>query len=360
MEPEILNWPNEGIRWLAGGFCRRIARYLHVDNWAGWTRSAERACSTLTADDVDLILATGSPFASFGLAKRLSDRLGRPYVLDYRDPWSGNPHSTAEQQTDKRTLGVSRHAAIVGKEAQLLAGSAAVTIVSPSWGLALAERFGLDGKLHVLTNGYDPRELENVQPYDFGHFAIVYTGSFYPPKRVITPVMSALSLLKKSGEASSQWCFHYYGKDEAHVRNEAQQADVLERVVIHGTAPRKEALSAVRGAGVSVVISTVQESDLPEDQGIVPGKVFETMGLGRPTLVVAPAGSDVGTIAEAGGCARRYSGSDVHGIASFIMKTMREGTPSVLNRETYSWTTIAKQLDRILRVAADHNVNSGV
>jgi glycosyltransferase involved in cell wall biosynthesis len=153
----------------------------------------------LTAKEVDVILATGSPFASFRLAKRLSDRLGCPYVLDYRDPWSGNPHVVKAGR--KSTI---------KEEARLLKDAAAVTIVSRSWALALDRRFNLGKKLHVVANGFDPEELADVEPYDFGHFAIVYAGGFYPPKRVISPVMAALRLVKET-LVSTEWYFHYYG-----------------------------------------------------------------------------------------------------------------------------------------------------
>src|SRR5262249_19872919 len=92
LSPGQWNCWNEGLGWFAGGICRRIARYVGVDDEIGWIGAAKQACSILTADDVDVILATGSPFVAFRLAKSLSDRLGRPYVLDYRDPWSENPH----------------------------------------------------------------------------------------------------------------------------------------------------------------------------------------------------------------------------------------------------------------------------
>ena len=87
--PDQLNCWNQGLGWFAGGVCRRITRRLSIDSGVGWVKAVERACSTLTAKDVDVILASGSPFSAFKLAKRLSDRLGRPYVLDYRDPWTG-------------------------------------------------------------------------------------------------------------------------------------------------------------------------------------------------------------------------------------------------------------------------------
>src|SRR5437867_4334315 len=148
LAPDSLRCRNQGLSWVIGGVCRTTVRRLGIDYGIGWIRAAESACSTLTSGSVDIILATGPPFAAFTLAKRLSDRLGCPYVLDYRDPWTGNPHTDPPVRP-----------AIAAKEARLLAGCAAVTIVSPSWGMTMESRFSISSKLHVITNGYDAEEL---------------------------------------------------------------------------------------------------------------------------------------------------------------------------------------------------------
>src|SRR5262245_5962212 len=93
LQPDSLKCWNKNIGWLAGGACRKIARHFNVDSGVGWIKAAERACAKLRPVDVDVILASGPPFAAFSLAKRLADRLGRPYVLDYRDTWTVDPHS---------------------------------------------------------------------------------------------------------------------------------------------------------------------------------------------------------------------------------------------------------------------------
>jgi glycosyltransferase involved in cell wall biosynthesis len=293
----------------------------------------------LTAEDVDIVLATGMPFAAFKLAKRLSDRLGRPYILDYRDPWTGNPHRTGPARPST-----------IREEAKLLDGCAAVTIVARSWALDMDRRFGLGPKVHVVTNGYDPEELASVRPYDFGHFAIVYTGSFYPPKRVISPVMAALKCLKETPkDKTGEWYFHYYGEHEDHAREEAKRFGVMEQVILHGRVPRNEALSAVRGAGVAVVISSVVEEVAIEDKGIVPAKVFEALGMGTPILLVAPPGSDIEAIIEATGVGGRCAGSDIDSIVSFLVDAMHCQVPESKDREVYAWTNIVKKLDAILR-----------
>ena len=343
LSPDQWNSWNEGLGWVAGGICRRIARCLRIDDEIGWIKPVKDHCAKLTPDDVDVILATGSPFLAFGLAKSISDRLGRPYVLDYRDPWTENPHGDGDAATRPTK-------ASIRKEARLIAGCAAVTVVSRSWGSAMGRRFNLGPKLSVITNGYDREELAEVEPYSFGHSAIVYTGGFYPPKRVITPVMAALKILKETASADNDgWYFHYYGDSETHIREEADRYGVTEQVVLHGRVPRTEALSAVRGANVTVVISTVFAEDTFADNGIVPGKLFEPLGLGTPILVIAPLGSDAMEIISKTGMGRAFVGTDIGGIVRFLASMARPRHKRIPPTVTYSWPDLATKFDRILR-----------
>jgi glycosyltransferase involved in cell wall biosynthesis len=219
-------------------------------------------------------------------------------------------------------------------------------------------QYALGARLHVIPNGFDPDELSNVQPHDFGHFAIVYAGRFYPPKRVVSPMMAALGRLLVSPGVQPDWSFHYYGGQGSYVREEAMRFGVMNRVRIHGNVSRGEALSAVRGAALAVIVSSVAETAAMEDNGMVPAKVYETIGLGCPMIVIAPAGSDVAAVAEASGCAGRFTASDIDGIASFIARSMRERAPERRNGDMYSWVTIARRLDSVLRDAACRSVSA--
>src|SRR5215831_13239370 len=180
---------NEGLGWFLTGTCRRIARSLGVDDGIGWIRAAERTCRTLNPSDVDLILSSGPPFAAFMLAERLANMLSRPYVLDYRDLW-----------TESRRTALSLPSMANRIEARLVTGAAAVTAVFPSLAASLDSRFGIGPKLRVVTNGYDSEDLRAVKRLSFDHFAIVYAGIFYPPERIITPVLQALKRVDSSGQ----------------------------------------------------------------------------------------------------------------------------------------------------------------
>jgi glycosyltransferase involved in cell wall biosynthesis len=343
LRPQSLICWDRGLGWILGGCCRRVAQWLQVDKGVGWVKAAESACASLTPDDVDVILVTGSPFSSFKLAKRLSDRIQRPYVLDYRDPWTEKTHTLTRARLR-----------VIKEEKRLLADCAAALIVSHSWAKRMDDRFGIGAKVHVITNGYDAEEMATIKPHDFGHFAIVYTGSLYPPKRVITPLMAALKGVKEITQRNSrEWRFHYYGKQENHVREEAGKYGVLDRVVLHGKVPRAEALSAVRGAAIAVVITSIEDRITDRIAGMIPAKLFEILGLQTAALIVGPPGGDIDAIADTTSQAHRFEASDLDGMKSFILRAMSSGVSESTNTKCYAWDILIEKVNDILREVAD-------
>lgn len=339
--PQHLKCWHQGVGWVAGGVCRTIARHLGIDMNIGWLKEAERACSSLSPKDVDVILVSGPPLTGFRLARRLSARLGRPYVLDYRDPL-----------TQHRFVDRLPRPATVREEASLLQGCAAVTIVSPSWAEDLDQRYGVGEKVHVVTNGYDPDEMAAVKPYDFRHCAFVFTGNFFPPKISISPFLAALKSLKEfPNEVNNEWYFHYYGVQEDYVRRQAAHYGLTDRIVVHGRVPRREALSAVKGANLALVISSVYEQSQLIDKGTIPGKIFEAIGLGTPVLLIASPGSDATALLAPTGLGKSFTGPDTQGMVSFLKDVVRGRAPQRKNIENYSWTTLSKKLDAVLRNA---------
>lgn len=341
LAPETLNCPNRGVHRVIGGAGRLLARRLGMERGFGWAPAAETACAHLRREDVDVILASGTPFSAFRVARRLSERLKRPYVLDYRDPWTGNPHNSKLPAYVRRL------------EGRLLSKASAVTIVSPSWARNLQKSFGLATKLRVISNGYDPGELTGIGAMRFDHFAIVYSGNFYPPKRVITPVMAALRRLKNgSGQSTPPWFFHYFGKQKGHVQAEAEKYGVSDQVIFHGWVPREEALSAIRGADLVVVITTVEASGSDSENGVVTGKIFEPLGLGTPILLIAPPESDAVHIAKISNLACRFSGTDVDGIATFLASSLKFSRSALRDNDSYSWSSLSGEFDVLLRRVA--------
>jgi hypothetical protein len=136
--------------------------------------------------------------------------------------------------------------------------------------------------------------------------------------------------------------------------------------------PRSEALAAIRGAGVNVVITSVQDetADVHKaivmgklyGKAIVTGKLFDALGLGAPTLIVGPRGGDADTIIETTGLAHIIAAKEVDKIALFIEKAMAGQTPPPKNPQAYAWPNLIKKLDIVLRnsIASSPRKVSGI
>jgi glycosyltransferase involved in cell wall biosynthesis len=336
LQPTIFRFRDDGLGKLYGGLARVVARRLRIDRAQGWIKPAEQACRSLSRNDFDVILATGRPFVAFELAQRLAKKFGRPYVLDYRDPWTTpSPHPWPTR--------------IVRREETLMKDAAAAITVSGTWAKTMQDRFNLENKIHVITNGYDPEEIDGIAPHRFDHFAIVYAGRFYLPRRVITPLMAALSRLKGH---NPQWYFHYYGREQSHVAEEAAKYGLTDRVVQHGYVPRNECLSAIRGASLSVVLNPVKADATARDLGWIPAKLFELLALRAPTLFIGATEGDAAKIVEQTGGNGVFSAQDVSGIAAFLSGRMHNKSISISTCDAYAWPNLVTELDRVLRVSA--------
>jgi hypothetical protein len=105
----------------------------------------------------------------------------------------------------------------------------------------------------------------------------------------------------------------------------------------------------MRGANVGVVISSVHEYSSVKMQGWIPAKLYENIGLGSSTLLIAPPGTDVEHVAQTVGFARRFGGSDIEGIAIFIDQLMSGLKLEQRNLGIFDWNSIGALLDRHLR-----------
>jgi glycosyltransferase involved in cell wall biosynthesis len=334
LSPVYLRTPDTTLTRFAGGLLRRTAAAIDVEPEIGWMRGATTAARNVLKTGVDVVLASGSPFGSFDVAATTAREAGVPYVLDYRDLWSGNPCRRAISGRQKR------------REAGLVSGAAAVFVVSDSLGQALRAMFGAD-RIEVVTNGFDPEEMKAVRPRVYDHPAIVYAGTFYPP-RDAEPIMRALAVLRaRNGIAS--WRFHYFGPDEAHVRDAAQRCAVQDLVLFHGNVPRSQALEAIAGARLSVVMTTAASVASLEEQGIVTGKIFEAIGCSVPVLAVAPAGTDIERVVARAGAGVAISAADTEDLADALHAVVSGNRPHFQGRDGFAWPLIGERVDEVLR-----------
>lgn len=129
-------------------FRRRTRKGFPEDFHAAWLAPASAAAQKVHAEHpVDLVMASASPYVSFGVAQSLA---GVPFVLDYRDAWAFNTITGAQDFAVDSELGKI--------ESDYLRDAAQVWFVNEQIHSEYALRYPFaTEKMRVVANGFDPQ-----------------------------------------------------------------------------------------------------------------------------------------------------------------------------------------------------------
>ena len=277
------------INWLKRAVVKAARSALIPDAQVLWQPGATLALRRRLADvGDDVVWITGPPFSSFMLAP-LAHGSGAAVVLDYRDEWK-----TLRETYEMSSPLVARAGAAL--ERRLLGFADAITTATPAFRDALlAEHAFLDpNRVFVVPNGFDPDDYPDdlaTPPED--EFVITYAGT------VLTvtspgPFLDAVrTVSERRPELATRMRIRFIGRIVATEEHHFKDAEAL-GVERHGYMDKAELAHELGASHINLCLL----SDHPDCARIYPGKIFELMHLGRPTLTVAPPGALTELIAE--------------------------------------------------------------
>lgn len=326
----------------------RLREWLLVpDDHAGWIPFAV-AAALRHLRGVDAILTTSPPASAHlaGMAAALAAR--RPWVADFQDPWSlGTFHTWRGRWrpwVDGRLeRAVLRRADHVTAPTDWLAGELALR--------------GAGDRVAVVPNGYDPDEYPSEVPSG-DVFTVVHAGSFYGPRSPEPLLRAVEGALRSERGMRARLRVRLVGSEDD--GNAARLDELTRRLGLEGVlertgqVPRHRALAAMRGADVLALVTDAGEGG----RGLVPLKLYEYLGAGRPVLALAPPGGEAGRLARAAG-AVVVDPSDTEGAAAALRRAYRmwilgDGgvRPDRSVVELHRWDLLAGRLARVLDRAA--------
>ncbi|MGE0201792.1 MAG: glycosyltransferase [Candidatus Melainabacteria bacterium] len=260
---------------LKPGFVRKLAHQLFslamLPDFA-WTWWLPGLMKALQLGPYDAVLSTSPPYTAHLIALGLRWLKGVHWVADFRDGWTRNPYQ-------KYPTPVHRwlHARL---ERAVLRCAGIVTVCTPDIRQQfLVDHPGLEAKIRLITNGYDPEIFTGDQPAPRNQrFVMTYTGSFYgmrSPEYFYQGLQQALDCgalkadqteLRLLGRMGKKY-FDYPGLTMAHP----------------GYIPNREAVRHILESDLLLLIEP--------SAGAYTGKVFDYIGSGRPILAMIPEGS---------------------------------------------------------------------
>ena len=199
------------------------------------------------------------------------------WVADFRDLWSRNhliPYSAFSRSFDSFI------------EKFFLKRSDLISTVSESLKADMVSLHGIPGL--VVMNGLVARDYQNLVA-DYAFFDaldcnkkvnIVYAGSLYAERRNPAPL---LKMLIMSSEREN-FAIHFFGPDADEIKRLLPDIDLSDLCFFHGRRPRSDVLAIQKAASLNMFL----ESGEPDAKGVITGKLFELIAMGRPVLSIGP------------------------------------------------------------------------
>lgn len=322
-----------------------------------WELSAKRAVrKKLKGERFDVVYSSyparaTHDVAEYVLRKKLTDK----WIADFRDPMS-----YAEYDKGGYDKGLKIQHRIEKKADH-------VTIVSEG----ALEKFSFDdvpvSKITYIPNGFDHDDfdVEHIaESASDGRLRIFYAGTLYAGKRDLTPMFKAISELSTEGKIdASKISVEYAGNEWPIMLSFAEQFGLEKLCTNYGYITRQRVMEIMGEIDCSIVCTHNTKSD----KGVVTGKVFELLLVGKP--IIAVVGGDEPD-SELGNIVKQCSAGVVYEQANekYDYKTLKqwlkakydekmtcgkvESELNVSEREKYSYEHIAHKLYEIIEKTA--------
>ncbi len=264
-----------------------ITRSLIIpDVKVGWYPFAIRKGKQIfNENNIDVIYSTSPDPIAHLIAMSLAKKYRRPWVADFRDPWTKIflvkrpfPFKQWDESMERSVLGEAEK----------------IIITWPAIQNSFVPQYRDHCQKTILIhNGFDEQDFQNIIPKTFQKFTIIHTGTFYEkrnPKalfRAIDSLLSKKPILRNDIQVILIGRENLIGrKKTSSIKNLIEENNLNDIVLTVPYLPHRECLSYLLGADM-LFLNTIQN--------YVPGKTFEYLRSRKPILALV---SNDTTLAE--------------------------------------------------------------
>ena len=263
----------QGLERVATKARLQLRRLVVPDENATWALTAIPAGIKLVRKhDIDVIVSTSPPPSTHLIAAAIARATGAKWVADLRDSIVAHAHRRADSAATRAKSSLQlRVARLVASRAD------AITCVSEAISeetRALRPR----GPVVTIANGCDFDDVAGLDRQPSDRFRITHTGSFFG-RRDPRPFFQALH------DSELDVVARFLGDFRPADRDWAESLGLGDRLELLPYAPRAESLALQRDSEALLLL--IPEAD-GRGRGVLSGKVFEYVAVGRPILAAVP------------------------------------------------------------------------
>lgn len=269
----------------------KIANWIRLnlfipDAKIGWKHYAvKKGLEIIEAENIDLIFTTSPPHTVQLIGKSLANKSGLKWIADFRDPWMELIHYQANNRSKLVELLESKIEKSILKNADRI-----ITVSNEIKKLFKNKEENL--KVEVIPNGYDETDI-NIERHHsaISDFVITYTGIISETK-IPYSLLLAVKKLKEEGYSNIKMVFA--GKVPEKFSDAILSYKLEENYLFKGYISHRESVKLLLESDILLLVI----DNIPNNKGILTGKLFEYMGARKPIFAIGPVGGDADTIIE--------------------------------------------------------------
>lgn len=289
IDVNVLKKTQVGVSWK-----ERLAELIRAtifipDARIGWLFTAvKEGLKIIEEYDVEMIYSSSPPYTCSLIGKSLHGKTGVKWVAGFRDPWTGFLTTPKRWWLPRMIDRAMEKSVFLSADAVEAAWQGIIDDAEEKYPELNRAKF-----FHN-PNGFDSSDFPSVSYERNSRFTLTYTGSLYS-RRTPSSLFLAIEKLISSGELNAtDFTLRFVGRfgDEIHaMMDSASFTASIERI---GYVPHNESIRFLMTSDAVLLI--VDEAK--ESSAIVPGKVYEYLGVGRPIIAIAPVKSAIANLME--------------------------------------------------------------
>lgn len=282
----------------------------------GWKRYAvKEGMRIIREEGIDAIYSSSPPYTCSLIARDLKRRSGLPWIAGFRDPWTGfltTPDRWFAPAAIDRRL-----------ERSVFTEADAVDV---AWtGIMEDARRKYpelpETKFHHLPNGFDSADFPEVDRSERtdDRFTVTYTGSMYGVRTPREFLDAVAALIESEEIPTDRIRLRFIGRFGDEVHDMFRTFPHPGIIDVEGYMPHADSIRQLfLSDALLLVVDTTGDS-----AHIVPGKVYEYIGTGRPVLAIAPEEGAIAELIEETGAGFVAHQSNPEGICSALLRLYR-------------------------------------
>ncbi|MCK4406370.1 MAG: glycosyltransferase [Bacteroidales bacterium] len=322
--------------WIRGNFFIPDARKFWIKP------SVKFLTNYLKNNPVDAMISSGPPHSMHMIALGLKQRLGIPWLADFRDPWTNidfYDDLKLSKYADKK------HHAL---EQKVLKNADSVVLVSNG----MADDFNkiYHRNYEVITNGYDSDDISNGSKIELDKkFSISYIGTMVKTRNPISFWKAINQIINLNKEFAKNIEIKLIGKIDYSVQQSIEEFQLQKYIIKINYLPHNEVIKLQQQSQVLLLLI----NNTPNAKMILTGKFFEYMASHRPILCIGPSDGDAVRILKETNSGLQGDFQDVKKIKENILNFYQlyknqELSSDIKNIENYSRKGLTNRLVNVL------------